>query len=157
MRSIFYLFAFLLLAGCKERMMECSKDAPSLYVTGYDSTEIDSIMVSQFPKESNFSNKIEDIYFIFSGPLTVTHGKDSFYLDYPNYEPYYREYENFDWRYTVLSDESIYDVTNARRKLRTTSYDHPQDACGSHIVEVTVNGRTVIDEDGVKSILITKP
>ncbi len=157
MKKSIYLFAFLLLIGCKDEYKECRKGSPFLYTAGYDSTEIDSIQIVQFEKGSNFSKKLSENYFLFFKSLTRKLGEDSFFISYPSWEPYLEEYDNFDWRYTVLSDGSTYNITEAKRKINKTSIDHPNGACTSPIVSLKVNGTFQSDEEGIRYFWIIKP
>ena len=92
------LTSFFLLAviGCKESMKECNKIAPSLYTIGYKLNQLDTIIITNYIKGSNFQTEI-DKHTLCNGdivPLQVR--QDSFLIYLTNWKDYYTEFENFD-------------------------------------------------------------
>ena len=155
MKKLFCFFAFLFLLGCKERIMECSRLAPSIRTYGYDSSEIDSILVTQYEKGTNFSRILEQRYLI--TPSYYLNDDASYKIVIGNWDEYYNSYENYDWKYIVAFDNQSLEITEAKRKINTTSYDHPASGCFSVITQLTINGSRIVNEEGIFYLTIVKP
>lgn len=145
-----------LLVSCKDQYQTCPSQSLSVFAYGYDSSAIDTVLVSQYKKGSNFTQKIADS-FLGQTKIPVNQSHDSFYLTSPRWNLYATQFENYDWRFTVLSDGNHVDVANAIRKFNRTSVNHPTAGCSSPIVSAVVNGQFIQDEGGIQFIYLIKP
>jgi hypothetical protein len=162
MRTIILLsfigYCALACTGCDQyRTYDCGPVDPVLITYGYDSTEIDSIVVTAFEKGSAFSKRIADTLFTSAKSHYSRIGRDSFYV---YVHPVFggMRIEDYDWRYTVLSDSGKTDVSNIVRPRKTVKAKSEAYAiCMSLITELTVNGSDIKDGYGMDYIVIKKP
>ena len=158
MKNWFLVLGLVLVIGCKDQYQDCHKTAPTLYTYGYDSTEVDTVLVSRYEKGSNFSKKIDDLFFSLNQPPSYRTGIDSFYFTYPgpNTSTYVEQYEDFDWAYTILSDSNVTKVTEVKRQNNNTNSNNYSPSCLSPITSLRINGVPTVLQSGDQHLSIFK-
>lgn len=156
-KEIFFSIAFLLIAifsSCGRKKEECPKSHVRINYIGYDSTEVDSIRIYYFSRNSNFTelrdSHVSTNYFQF---LRDTCLRDVSLYNHKNLgEPPTSESEVFDLKIVNLFDNKttlLKDFTWTINFRKSGGFDPGTNHCQSPIKSYIQDGVLISDNENV--------